>query len=347
MRTHLLLLIVAATAAACGPPTAAPPAPSALEEAARIIPARGMCATLIPNEWSSSWPVPSKRGGALHYRIFFYGREGHPSQGFVFHAPQGEASFTPGGQVLDCRRLPGEPVTIPPDARFESMTLGEIGVLSSRLYAGTEAVAQLYVTGRETGETDRARVAAFARDFAALADPAHAGAYRSLDPDFWAWVEKNGGTAPDQEGCDQRIALATLIANPDAYHGKALWINAYTTIDFENMTVCPSENERQMKSCLWLVIDDGPYKTEKDYQRYESKLKIWKQWDRQTIAIRGTFDKGGRGHLSMWPGEMRTVTEAWGHDGGWNFSANRAVSRSACADATVPSPATPVVRRAN
>ena len=45
--------------------------------------------------------------------------------------------------------------------------------------------------------------------------------------------------APDPE-FGERVSLAKLIASPDAYHGKALWIVANVTIDFENMTACPS-----------------------------------------------------------------------------------------------------------
>ncbi|MCM2304462.1 MAG: hypothetical protein NDJ72_07145, partial [Elusimicrobia bacterium] len=191
MRRARLVVLALAAAAACGPKEPAPAAPpSALEQAARRISAQGACATVIPLEWSPSWPVPSKRGGSLRYRVFFYGREGSPAKGFVFHAPQGEADFAPDGRVLDCRRLPGEPVAVPPDRRFDSMTQDEIDARSSRLHADTEAVAALYASGREIGDTGRARVAAFSRDFAALADPAHAAAYRGLDPDFWAWVEK-------------------------------------------------------------------------------------------------------------------------------------------------------------
>lgn len=197
MRRARLVLFALASAAACGPKEPAPaPPPSALEQAVRRVSAQGACATLIPQEWSPSRPVPSKRGGALRYRIFFFGREGDPAKGFLFHAPQGEADFAPDGRVLDCRRLPGEPVALPPDKRFDSMTLDEIDARSARLHADTEAVAALYASGREIGDTGRARVAAFSRDFSALADPAHAAAYRGLDPDFWAWVEKNGGAAP-------------------------------------------------------------------------------------------------------------------------------------------------------
>lgn len=197
MRSRRVAVFLLAAAAACGRKAPAPPAaPSALEEASRMASAQGACASLIPQEWSTSLPVPSMRGGALRYRVFFFGRSGGPEKGFAFHGPEGEASFTADGRVLECRRLPGQPARLPNDPRFDDMTIEQVDALSSRLHADTEAVASLYAAGRDIGETGRARVAAFARDFAALADPGHAAAYRALDPDFWAWVEKNGGAAP-------------------------------------------------------------------------------------------------------------------------------------------------------
>ncbi|PIR16454.1 MAG: hypothetical protein COV48_09760 [Elusimicrobia bacterium CG11_big_fil_rev_8_21_14_0_20_64_6] len=140
--------------------------------------------------------MPSLQGGALRYRIFFFGRDGDPAKGFTFHTPEGEAAFTPDGRVLECRRLSGKPLPIPHDGRFNAMTLDEITARSTKLHADTEDIAALYASARDIGETGRAQVAAYGRDFAALADPAHAAAYRGLAPDFWSWVEKNGGASP-------------------------------------------------------------------------------------------------------------------------------------------------------
>ena len=135
--------------------------------------------------------------------------------------------------------------------------------------------------------------------------------------------------APDQE-CGERASLAALIANPDAYHGKVLWVIAHATIDFENMKACPSENETQAGICLWLNVDDGPFKTDQDYVRYQSKLQIWRQFNLQTVAIRATFDKAETGHFGMWPAGLRNVMEVSGHEGGWSFTSNAAVPRTAC-----------------
>ncbi len=136
--------------------------------------------------------------------------------------------------------------------------------------------------------------------------------------------------APDPE-CGDRVPLAELIANPDKYHGKEVLVVAHITIEFENMTACPSENETQRENCLWLDIDDGSYKTGQDYPRYGAMLQNWERFDHQTVAIHAAFDKSEKGHFSMWPGGLKNVTGVSGHQGGWSFSANAAAPRTACA----------------
>lgn len=136
-----------------------------------------------------------------------------------------------------------------------------------------------------------------------------------LIPRVWA--------APNPE-CGDRVSLAELVANPDKYHGKTISVVAHITIDFENMTACPSENNTQMESCLWINIDDGTYKTEQDYPRYEAMLQNWKRFNRQTVSIHATFDKGEKGHFSMWPSGLRNVTEVSGRKDGWSFATDSA-----------------------
>lgn len=196
MRRRALGLLLVALCA-CGRKAAeSETKPSALEGTVRMLAARPPCSSRIPQEWSPSWPVPALDGGSLRYRVFYFGREGSPAEGLVFHAPQGEAAFTPDGRVLDCRRLVGPPRPIPRDARFDSTPLSDILARSSALYSRTESVAALFASGRDPGDEGRARIAAFSREFAGLADPSHAAAYRALAPDFWSWVERNGGSSP-------------------------------------------------------------------------------------------------------------------------------------------------------
>lgn len=134
----------------------------------------------------------------------------------------------------------------------------------------------------------------------------------------------------DDQQCEEPVLLTRLVAEPETYHGKTLWVVANVTIEFENMSACPSASTAQIQQCLWLQIDDGPYKTDLDYARYQSKRSAWEQFNRQTVAIHAIFDKTEKGHFSIWPGGLRTVTEVMGQQGGWSFTSNTAVPRPEC-----------------
>lgn len=103
--------------------------------------------------------------------------------------------------------------------------------------------------------------------------------------------------------------LATLIDDPKAHHGKAVTVAAYVTIEFENMTACPAKDDTAISRCLWLNIDDGPFKTDADYERYQSKLRDWQRFNREIVILRARFDSTEKGHFSMWPGGLGNVCD--------------------------------------
>lgn len=195
MRKVLLPLLLAA--AACSKPAPPPAAPGPLESAARGLLSSPACSRLIPQEWSPSLPVPAAAGRRGLYLVFFSGRAGDPRSGFRALRPGGSAAFGADGRVADCRRDPGEAAEIPGSSlTLPELTLDRIDEMSRGLYAAAEPVAALYWSGREPAPAEKAAVADFSKRFLALANPAHASAYRALNPGFWAWVEKNGGAAP-------------------------------------------------------------------------------------------------------------------------------------------------------
>lgn len=102
-------------------------------------------------------------------------------------------------------------------------------------------------------------------------------------------------------------ALSAMIADPEAHHGKAVTVIAYITLEFENMTACPSKDDTTIGRCLWLNIDDGSFKSDADYARYQTKLRDWQRFNRQTVILRASFDKNEKGHVSMWPGGLGKV----------------------------------------
>jgi tetratricopeptide (TPR) repeat protein len=146
-----------------------------------------------------------------------------------------------------------------------------------------------------------------------------------------SWCASAPASAARDPACSESVSLAALIADPDVYHGRTLWVVAHVTIEFENMTACPSGNGTDAKHCLWVDIDDGPYRSDTDYARYQSKLLAWEPFNLQDVAIHATFDKTLKGHLGMFPGGLRSITEVSAHQGGWRFTSSVAVPRTACA----------------
>jgi hypothetical protein len=193
-----LILLSLLAAAACSKP--APPAPialGALDAASRNLLASPQCSKLIPQEWSPSFPVPAGADKLGVYTSFFSGSAGDRKSGFRALKPGGTVSFGSDGSVADCRRTSGTASEIPGSTLIiPGMTLDQVDARSGELYAATESVAALYWAGRPLGPSQKASVADFSRLFLLLANPAHAGDYRALNPDFWSWVEKNGGAAP-------------------------------------------------------------------------------------------------------------------------------------------------------
>jgi hypothetical protein len=154
------------------------------------------CSRLIPLHWSPSLPVPALDGGKTVYKMFFFGRDGDPRAGFVFHHAEGDATLSGDGRTLSCSRRPGQAGSLPKPEHPSGATLDQIDALESSLYPALKDAAALYASGRPLGPEEKKRLAAFAGDFAFFVEPGQGADYLALSPDFWAWVEKNGGAAP-------------------------------------------------------------------------------------------------------------------------------------------------------
>jgi hypothetical protein len=70
----------------------------------------------------------------------------------------------------------------------------------------------------------------------------------------------------------QGVSFINLIATPERYHGKVVFLSAYVSIQFENNSLCPTKNVLSHNDCLWLTIDTG-----QDRKRYSVLHEIWRQ----------------------------------------------------------------------
>lgn len=103
------------------------------------------------------------------------------------------------------------------------------------------------------------------------------------------------------------VSMIQLIANPDQYHGKRVFLSAFATIEFENMSLCMTREPASPKDCLWLEITPAPHDSAADLKHFKAATKKWQRFNRKLISIRGTFDKNDTGHLGGWSGAIKDI----------------------------------------
>ena len=119
-------------------------------------------------------------------------------------------------------------------------------------------------------------------------------------------------SAVHAENIGRNVSLINLIATPERYDKKLVFVTDYASIGLENMSLCLAERTASAKDCIWLNIDSGPYDTDEDMRRYQSKEKIWKQFHEKIVSVRGTFDKKDTGHFGMWSGGIKNIVDVYG-----------------------------------
>jgi hypothetical protein len=184
---------------ACSKKTEAPPPSiSSLEQAVNGLSDQPLCSRTIPEQWTASWPVPVVQDGRLLFRAFFYGKDNAPNRTVVQRDADADVLFSPEGKALECSRrpAPGRPIASVPPQKGSAEAVQAIMARGSRLYAATDELSRLYAGGKPLDDGQKKLVVEFSSSFASLSEPGQAATYRALNPDFWAWVEKNGGSGP-------------------------------------------------------------------------------------------------------------------------------------------------------
>ncbi len=109
----------------------------------------------------------------------------------------------------------------------------------------------------------------------------------------------------------QLVSIINLIATPERYDGKLVFLSAYATVRFEGNSLCMTQQPASASDCLWLEFDDGPYETEQDYQRYKLAEAKWKKYNGKRISVRGIFNRGNTGHFGLWPGAIEKIVDVY------------------------------------
>lgn len=128
-------------------------------------------------------------------------------------------------------------------------------------------------------------------------------------------LASGGAIANDVPAADtgEYVSIIQLIANPDRYHGKVVFLSVYPKVEFEGDCLCMVPNAASSKDCLWLQYDDGPWETDKDMERYKRAQARWKPLSGKRVSVRGTFNKNNTGHFGLFSGALEKIADVYPH----------------------------------
>ena len=94
------------------------------------------------------------------------------------------------------------------------------------------------------------------------------------------------------------VSLMSVIGNPDAYHGKRIYVQGFAYIEFESHAIyLHSEDVKYglKKNGIWLSFDP------------ETLNKV-KPYSQQYIVVDGIFNKDKLGHMSLNSGTIEKIS---------------------------------------
>jgi len=97
------------------------------------------------------------------------------------------------------------------------------------------------------------------------------------------------------------VSIINLIATPEKYHGKSIFVTAYLKYEIENMSLCLMKETISTKECIWINVGD-----ETQHQKLVGKFKIFSS---TIVSIHGTFDSSDLGHFGAFSGAISDVTD--------------------------------------
>ena len=105
-------------------------------------------------------------------------------------------------------------------------------------------------------------------------------------------------TADGANGETCAVSFISLIANPEKYAGRKIWVIGFATLEFEGNVLYLSREAAEindMTSAIWLDV---------------AGLKANPQaYDHKYVLITGTFNAENRGHIGMFAGTVEAISE--------------------------------------
>ena len=94
----------------------------------------------------------------------------------------------------------------------------------------------------------------------------------------------------------ERVSLVRVLADPKAWHGRAVRVGGYMHLEFEGNQLCLHREDVEflvLTNCVWLSVPNTP--------------EVMAINDRY-VAVEGVVDANSRGHMGMFQAAIDRVT---------------------------------------
>ena len=113
-----------------------------------------------------------------------------------------------------------------------------------------------------------------------------------------------------------KVSLINLIATPERFDGKVVWVEGYMHDQFEDQAVYLSKEDGDhwiTSNAIWVVETENT-KVEMHPSMINSSKskKPHFETDHSYVSIIGTFNMGNRGHFGLYAGELNQVSRIQG-----------------------------------
>jgi hypothetical protein len=110
-------------------------------------------------------------------------------------------------------------------------------------------------------------------------------------------------------------SLADLIATPERYDGRLVFVTGYVSVEFENHSLCPNK-DLLSEDCIWISLYHAPVdgsgeSRAKESERFYARLERFKPFHGQKISIRGIFNSRNTGHFGLFSGAIERIMDAY------------------------------------
>ncbi len=107
------------------------------------------------------------------------------------------------------------------------------------------------------------------------------------------------------------LSLINLVATPERYHGKLVFVTGYIFVGTENLSICPYPVLVSSKDCVWIDIDSGSSASAADQEGVSKKLAALEKFNGKTASIIARFNKKHHGHFGGWSGALTKIVDVF------------------------------------